>query len=64
MTGLSATAGIALDLLADKMYWADAGTNKLQRADLDGSNLEDVIGTGGNPVGIALNASLQAVSFP
>jgi sugar lactone lactonase YvrE len=28
---------------AAKMYWADAGTGKIQRANLDGSNVEDVV---------------------
>ena len=25
------------------MYWADRGTNKIQRANLDGSNIEDLV---------------------
>ena len=38
-----------------KMYWADALTVKIQRADLDGSNVEDLITTGlSKPHGIAL----------
>ncbi|MCE2438122.1 MAG: hypothetical protein J4F39_01710, partial [Candidatus Latescibacteria bacterium] len=38
-----------------KMYWADGGTDKIQRADLDGSNVEDLVTTGlDNPSGIAL----------
>ena len=39
------------------MYWADAGTNKVQRANLDGFNVEDLV-TGANglvdPSGVAL----------
>ena len=39
-----------------KMYWADFGTKKIQRADLDGSNIEDLVTTGaGDPRGIALD---------
>ena len=45
-TGLSAPAGIALDLGRGKMYWTDTGTSKIQRANLDGSNVEDLITTG------------------
>ena len=29
-----------------KMYWTDVGTHKIQRANLDGSNIEDLITTG------------------
>ena len=39
-----------------KMYWTDYGTDKIQRANLDGSNVEDLITTGlTGPVGIALD---------
>ncbi len=39
-----------------KMYWTDVGTHKIQRADLDGSNIEDLITTGLiYPEGIALD---------
>ena len=41
-----------------KMYWTDFGTGKIQRADLDGSNIEDLITTGlSSPLGIALDVS-------
>ena len=36
-------------------YWVDSGTNKIQRADLDGSNVEDLVTTGLSfPRGIGL----------
>ena len=39
-----------------KMYWTDVGTHKIQRANLDGSNIEDLISTGLiYPQGIALD---------
>ena len=38
------------------MYWADTGANKIQRANLDGSNVQDLVPAGsGRPVGIALD---------
>ena len=37
------------------MYWADLGTNKIQRANLDGTNLQDLATGFGRPVGIALD---------
>ncbi len=42
-----------------KLYWTDWGTDKIQRADLDGSNVEDLVsGTGLNgPDGLALDVS-------
>ena len=41
-----------------KMYWTDVGTHKIQRANLDGSNIEDLVTTGLiYPQGIALDLS-------
>ena len=39
-----------------KMYWADSGTGKVQRANLDGSQVEDLV-TSGRPNGIALDSN-------
>ncbi len=41
-----------------RMYWADAGTNKIQRASLDGSRIEDLVTTRlENPAALALDIS-------
>ena len=41
-----------------KLYWTDAGTDKIQRSNLDGSGVEDLVTTGlSGPVGIALDVS-------
>ena len=45
-TGLDMPRGLALDLGAGKMYWIDQGTDKIQRANLDGSDVEDLVTTG------------------
>ena len=37
-----------------KMYWTNISTGKIQRADLNGSNIEDLVTGLRNPVGIAL----------
>ena len=38
------------------MYWTDSGTNKIQRANLDGSGVEDLITSGlSDPRGLALD---------
>ena len=40
------------------MYWTDAGSDKIQRANLDGSQVEDLVTTGlDGPWGIALDVS-------
>ncbi len=42
-----------------KIYWADRGSDKIQRSNLDGSGVEDLVmrPTLNNPVGIALDVS-------
>ena len=56
-TGLVAPWGLALDLIEQKMYWTDAGAGRIQRANLDGSNVEDLVTSGiGEPQGIAVDA--------
>ena len=43
---------------ASKLYWSDWGTDKIQRADLDGSNVEDLVTTGlDGPDGLAVDAA-------
>ena len=52
---LTMPIGIALDVAGGKMYWADAGAAKIQCANLDGSNIKDLVTTGLTlPLGIAL----------
>ena len=46
--------------LSRYMYWTDFSTNKIQRADLNGTNIEDLITSThglGNPAGIALDVT-------
>lgn len=49
--------GIALDLGAGKMYWADFDQNHIARADLGGSTVESVVplSAGSGPWGVALD---------
>ena len=52
--GLSHSLGLALDTAGGKMYWTNTsfwpgpwpGLDKIQRANLDGSNVEDLVTTG------------------
>ena len=39
--GLSAPYGVTIH--NDQLYWVDAGTDKIQRADLDNSNVTDLV---------------------
>ena len=44
------------DAGAGKMYWTDRGTGKIQRANLDGSGVEDLVTSGFvDPTGLALD---------
>ncbi len=66
-TGLGTPRGIALDVAGGKMYWTDSGremyrmesgTEKIQRSNLDGSGVEDLVTTGfWEPKGIALDVA-------
>jgi DNA-binding beta-propeller fold protein YncE len=56
VTGLGSARDIALDVAGLKMYWTDRGTQKIQRANLDGTDLEDLVSSGlVDPLGIALD---------
>ena len=57
VSGLTTPTDIALDLksLNEKMYWSDGGTNKIQRSNLDGTDIEDIITSTSNPKGITLD---------
>jgi len=54
---LLSTLSVGLSVAqGQKIYWTDPGTNSIQRADLDGSNVEDVVRrTLGAPNQIALD---------
>ena len=57
-SGLVWPSGLALDLDAGKMYWTDQTTAKIQRANLNGSGVEDLVTRSsglGNPDGLALD---------
>ena len=45
-----------------KLYWADSGTDTIRRANLDGSNIQDIVTTGlRTPTGIAVDLKWQKV---
>ncbi len=54
-TGLSSPTSIQLDVAAGKMYWTDSGTNKIQKANLDGTSVSNVYSTSTAPKGLALD---------
>ena len=51
--------GIALDISGEKIYWTTPHRHKVQRANLDGSNIEDVVTDSTLTIGIALSTSSQ-----
>jgi len=53
--GLYSPLGVALDSENQKLYWTEAGIGKIQRANLDGSDIEDVVSNLSTPFGIALD---------
>lgn len=54
VSGLTSPRDIELDISSGKMYWTDTSAGKVQRANLDGSGLED-LATGTAPYGLALD---------
>ena len=49
--------GLALDVDAGKLYWTDSGSNKIQRANLDGSRVQNLVSVGlHSPEGLALDS--------
>ncbi len=56
ISSVGQTEGIALDAEAGKIYWTDTEKEKIQRANLDGSQVEDLINNNlKTPWGIALD---------
>ncbi|MEM7247360.1 MAG: hypothetical protein AAF533_18610 [Acidobacteriota bacterium] len=54
-TDASPFDALELDLTAGKLYWLDDSAGFLRRADLDGSNVEDVVPVGFGQAGLALD---------
>jgi len=55
---LAYQSGIALDIVGGKLYWTDSGTQRILRANLDGTGAEDLVTTElSYPCGIALDAA-------
>lgn len=50
---------IFLDLEQDQMYWAHSGEGKIQRANLDGSQVETLVTGLTSPYGLALDLKMQ-----
>lgn len=54
--GLRDPDGIACDPVAKKVYWVDRSNNKIQRANVDGTNIENIISTQ-YPFGLVLDVN-------
>ena len=55
--------GIALDVMAGKIYWADVGAD-IQRANLDGTDVEDLVTVLESPTGIAIDTIAGKIYWP
>jgi hypothetical protein len=53
VTGLVSAVDISLDVAGGQMYWVDTRTRKVQRADLDGNNVQDLV-SGGLPTAVVI----------
>lgn len=70
ITGLTGPLSLALDLVKGKIYWTDqtwdlstgaVTASKIQRANLNGSNVQDIVRASGIAEGIALDVSMGKV---
>ena len=61
-SGFSYPKGIKLDLFSNKMYWTDSALNMIRRANLDGTEIEDIITEGlETPSGIAIDKNTNKI---
>ena len=67
-SGLTNPFGLALDLEGGKLYWADTGltgrTGKIQRSNLDGTNVEDLVTGLANPRDVAIDLVGGQIYWP
>lgn len=63
-SGLDSPWGIGLDVAGEKVYWTDSLTGKVQRANMDGSGVEDLITGLSYPYGIALDLTNENKAMP
>ena len=55
-------SGLALDPSAGQVYWSDSGVRRIQRADLDGSGVEDLVTRGlRQPLGLAVDTATDRI---
>jgi len=64
VAGTTLIKGIALDIVAGKIYWSDETDNDIKRADLtDGGNEEVIASSLSNPRGIALDIAASKIYY-
>ena len=67
-SGLTNPFGLALDLEGGKLYWADTGltgrTGKIQRSNLDGTNVVDLVTGLSNPRDVAIDLVGRHIYWP
>lgn len=63
VSGVSA-GEIALDLANQKVYWVEFSNNRVRRANLNGTNIEDLVINTTNPSGLGLDLTNGKVYWP
>ena len=61
ITGESSPDGLAIDLAAGKIYWADTTSGSIRVANLDGSGARDLYTGESQPSGVAINPSAGVI---
>jgi hypothetical protein len=56
-TGVFYPHGLAIDVEGGKVYWCNEGTGRIKRANLDGSDFEDIVVGENSLFGIAIDSS-------
>ncbi len=58
-TGVFRPYGLAIDVEGGKVYWCNEGTDRIKRANLDGSGVEDIVIGENELVGIAIDSTCE-----
>jgi hypothetical protein len=62
VTGLQSPYGVIVNAAEGKVYWSDYGTDKIQRANLNGTGVEDVLTGIAFPLHLAFGIGAEAVT--
>ena len=58
---LQLQVGVAINLITNKIYWADSESDKIQCSNFDGTDDEDIVIAGGAPRCIAIDSENEKI---